>query len=97
MAERKRTYAEPWRVLKSMGAVSMKIVGAELTEATIKKYAKTYRKAIQKEKYLDEAFRWKYPNSKIESEVDYTTATIRFTLHLNNFHNVSKELFNARH
>lgn len=93
--KRTRTYAEPWNVLKSMGSVTMKIVGVDLTTAAVTKWAKTYRKAMQKEKYNDDAFRIRYPNAKIESVVDYENAAVRFTLKLNHYENITEDLFDV--
>lgn len=63
-----------------MHKVSMQISGKHLTKATIDKYAKTYRKAVQKEKYRDDAFNIRHPAARISSTIDYENAKVNFTL-----------------
>lgn len=82
VAKTKRTYEEPWTVLRDTGKVTMQVVGST-NEAVIAKHAKTYRKAIQKEKFRDENFRKKYPSAYISSEIEGNN--VRFQLHYNEY------------
>ena len=93
---KKRKYEEPWQVLKSTGALCMQIVGVSLSKATIEKYVRTYRKAIQKEKYNDTNFRIRYPNAIIETNVDYENAKLYFVIHFNDYSKFTEEQFNVR-
>lgn len=77
MKRKLRKYEEPWNVLKQNGSVSILITQSD-DEKVIAKYAKTVRKAMQKEKYLDDNFRIKYPKAVINSVLE--GKKLRFTI-----------------
>ena len=99
MGDKERKYEEAWRILKATGAVNMSMISTSksttLSAVTKAKYIKTYRKALQKEKYNDVDFRIRYPNSKLSSTIDVIAGTINFVLELNDYTNLKEEQFNV--
>ncbi len=89
-AQRKRTYEEPWNVLKTTSSVVMRVVGSS-DPKVVAKFAKTYRKALQKEKFRDETFRLKYPNAYMSSVVE--GSDVKFKLHYNEYTALEVEEF----
>jgi hypothetical protein len=77
----KRRYAQLWDTLKQMKSVAI-VPTLSKDPAVFKKWSKTVRKAVQKEKYLDEPFRVRYPRAELTSKLDFDTKTLRFKLDL---------------
>ena len=81
MSRPKRRYAKLWDTLKLMKTVAI-VPTLSKDPEICKKWAKTVRKAVQKEKYLDESFRVRYANSELTSTLDFDRKTVSFKLDL---------------
>lgn len=88
MASRVSVYADPWRVLRSTGHVTMCIVGST-REDVIKKLSSTYRKALQKQKHQDIEFRKAYPFATMSSRIEGNN--VKFTLDYKDYSGIRAE------
>jgi hypothetical protein len=77
----KRRYAQLWDTVKTMKTVAI-VPTLSKDPAVFKKWAKTVRKAVQKEKYNDETFRVRYPRAELTSFLNHETYTVHFKLDL---------------
>ncbi len=84
----KRRYAQLWDTLKQMKTVAI-VPTLSKDPALFQKWSKTVRKAVQKEKYNDEAFRVRYPRAELTSQLNRETNTVHFKLDLGTILSVS--------
>lgn len=75
-----RRYQPVWETLKTQLQVSVKLTRSD-DPLVIKKYARTFRKAVQKEKYIDDDFKFKFPYATLTTEIEGNM--IHIELHLN--------------
>lgn len=80
----KRKYQEAWEHLKTSGIIQIKPT-LSVEPTVIRKYFRTYTKAIKKEKYLDEQFRLSYPYARLSFKADLEQAMLEVILELNNY------------
>lgn len=79
-----RKYQPDWEKLKSAHKVVITLADHENMPTRVKiKYLRTIRKAIQKEKYYDYRFKFKYPNAEIASHIMVEEGSIYLELALN--------------
>ena len=78
----KRMYQVAWEHLKEKQKVKLEVTRSK-DAALFTRSVKTIRKAIQKEKYIDDRFRLMYPDALITSTLDADSNTITFHLELN--------------
>jgi len=81
----KRKYTRAWELLKANKTILAEVTLSD-SSVVINRYARTYIRGIQKEKYLDDTFRLANPFAQLTSEV--TGNTVRITLELNNYDNL---------
>lgn len=75
-----RRYEPVWELLKTNLEVAVKLTKSD-EPTVIARNARTFRKAVQKEKYNDEKFKLRFPDATLISEIDGNS--IKFELHLN--------------
>lgn len=68
MAKKKRLYQPYWELLKKHLKIKVEVTTSARPEVQVQSIA-TLRKALQKEKYLDVAFRAIYVEAKLVTEV----------------------------
>lgn len=73
-----RKYQYYWNYLKEKGSMPIQVNEHGLSDATA--HMKRIRKAITKEKYMDEEFKRKYPYARIEVKYDNEMSAYVFTL-----------------
>ncbi len=78
---KKRQYQPLWEALKEVGSVELILQPAELTERQLLRQTATLRKAVSKEKYMDETFKLDFPDAEVTS--DRVARVITFKLELN--------------
>lgn len=76
----KRQYEPLWEALKEHRKVELILQPEQLTERQLLNQTKTLRKAISKEKYMDEVFRLQYPHAEVTSVRSHRTVTFRLSL-----------------
>ncbi len=77
----KRKYQDTWEQLKVSQLLMIKILHADkLSDLQRRHQLSTIRKAIQKEKYYDTAYKRAYPQAKLDSEMRVSNGTITIRL-----------------
>ena len=74
-----RKYEPCWNKLKKVGILRVRLTSSESPEV-IKRHAKTFRKAVQKEKYNDEDFKHEFPFAELVSTVSGNEITMKLEL-----------------
>jgi hypothetical protein len=89
MAQRK--YQPAWKRLKE-DKVILVAVTTSTTPEVIKKFASTFIRGIQKEKYLDTVFRGMYNDAVLTSSISLTNSTVRIELDLKDYNSVLEDM-----
>jgi hypothetical protein len=79
MARKMRKYESCWKLLKERGYVKVRLTNSE-EPTVIARNVKTFRKAVQKEKYMDENFKYEFPHATIESTVEGSFISLKLKL-----------------
>lgn len=79
MAKKQRMYHQHWSLLKQHGKLLVETTNSN-DKAVQKNLIRMIRRAVQKEKYLDLAFRATYPNAEIETIVHPSNKVVEFLL-----------------
>lgn len=77
-----RRYGKAWALLKTHGTVRIEVTNST-NPSVFENHVSTIIRGIQKEKYLDVAFKRKYPDAKITTTQIPSERIVQFTLQLN--------------
>lgn len=88
MSRPKRKYEDLWNIIKESDSVKVQLTSSTV-QSVIDQHYKTVKKAVTKEKYIDDNFKRKYPFAVLNSSLEGNV--IKFTLELNNFTNIKVE------
>tara|TARA_Y100000588_G_C14066958_1_gene844044 strand:- start:281 stop:559 length:279 start_codon:yes stop_codon:yes gene_type:complete len=67
--KKRRRWAEVWQTLKELKRASLIPSNSENPEV-VRRFMRTARKGVQKEKYEDDAFKVRYPFAKLTSTIE---------------------------
>ena len=84
MTKLKRKYYESWKHLKQSFIIKAQLTTSDSAN-TIKRFSRTFIRGVQKEKYQDTAFRVKYPNAELTSDIDLSTGIVTIKLDRNDY------------
>lgn len=77
-----RKYQKAWALTKANNKIIAQ-VSTSNDPKVVSKFALTFIRGLQKEKYLDVAFKRQYPNAELSSTVTYDKGQVTVVLSLN--------------
>lgn len=75
-----RQYEAVWLALKEQKSVEILLQPDRLTEKQLLRQTATFRKAVSKEKYMDEEFKLQFPDAEVTSTRVHRTITFKLEL-----------------